>query len=33
MTFGPAFLESFKVITDEVNEEVPVGSASGGTPS
>jgi len=30
MTFGLAFLESFKVITDEVPEEVPVGSASGG---
>jgi hypothetical protein len=29
MTFGPAFLESFTVITDEVTENVPVGSGSG----
>ena len=28
-TFGPAFLENFQVITDEVNENVPVGSGSG----
>ena len=32
-TFGMAFLESFTVITDEVNEQVPVGMGSGGSPS